>query len=110
MKNHNHQTDQREGGVPSCMCHHHHQTYLDIRNRIREMHGTQEVFVIQKSLYDFDVKRDKNKVSMPLSQINPDFFKETEREALDQQKPIGVQFVEPSNMVYTMVFNSMVHA
>ena len=28
----------------------------DIRNRIREMHGTQEVFVIQKSLYEFDVK------------------------------------------------------
>ena len=56
----------------------------DIRNRIREMHGTQEVFVIQKSLYEFDVKRDKNMVSMPLSQINPDFLKETEREALDQ--------------------------
>ncbi|XP_030964940.1 B3 domain-containing protein At2g31420-like [Quercus lobata] len=40
---------------------------------------------------------------MPLSQINPDFLKETEREALDQQKPIGVQFVEPSNKVYMMV-------
>ena len=75
----------------------------DIRNRIREMHGTQEVFVIQKSLYESDLRRDKNKVSMPLSQINPDFLKETERETLDQQKPIGVQFVEPSNTIYTVV-------
>ncbi|KAL0009557.1 hypothetical protein SO802_011059 [Lithocarpus litseifolius] len=75
----------------------------DIGNHIREMCRTQEVFVIQKSLYESDVKRDKKKVSMPLSQINPDFLKETEREALDQQKPIGVQFVEPSNTVYAMV-------
>ena len=64
----------------------------DIRNSIREMYGIQEVFVIQKSLYESDVKQEKNKVSMPLSQINPYFLKETEREALDQQKPIGVQF------------------
>ncbi|KAL0009566.1 hypothetical protein SO802_011068 [Lithocarpus litseifolius] len=35
----------------------------DIGNHIREMHRTQEVFVIQKSLYESDVKRDKKKVA-----------------------------------------------
>ena len=76
----------------------------DIRNSIREMYGIQEVFVIQKSLYESDVKQDKNKVSMPLSQINPDFLKETEREALDQQKPIGVQLDIIYYIIYKIIF------
>ena len=53
MKNHSHQ---REGGVPICMSSPPPDLPADIMNRIREMHGTQEVFVNQKSLYEFDVK------------------------------------------------------
>ncbi|KAK9988822.1 hypothetical protein SO802_029061 [Lithocarpus litseifolius] len=75
-----------------------------IRNRINGMRITREVLVIRKTLFDSDVKPGHCKISMPVSQTNPDFSREVERESLNQEKAaVDVLFIEPSNTVKTMI-------
>ena len=75
-----------------------------IRNRINGMRVTGEVLVIRKTLFDTDVNPGQCKLSMPVSQTNPDFSREVERESLSQKKAaLDVLFIEPSNTVKTMI-------
>ena len=75
-----------------------------IRNRINGMRVTREVLVIRKTLFDTDVNPSQCKLSMPVSQTNPDFSREVKRESLSQKKAaVDVLFIEPSNTVKTMI-------
>lgn len=77
-----------------------------IRNRIDEMRVTKEILVIRKTLFDSDVNPVHCKMSMPVSQTNPDFSREVEIEieSLNQEKnAVNVLFIEPSNTVETMI-------
>ncbi|KAL4615060.1 hypothetical protein ACB092_07G097100 [Castanea dentata] len=59
-----------------------------IRNRFDGMRVTREILVIRKTLFDSDVNPIHCKMSMPVSQTNPDFSREVEieRESLNQEK------------------------
>ncbi|KAL4615739.1 hypothetical protein ACB092_07G148400 [Castanea dentata] len=70
---------------------------------IDTMGGTQLALVIQKRLTKTDLNRHNARLSMPLSQINGSFFREAEREYLDQQQAMEVPFVEPSGKVNQIV-------
>nr|POF09230.1 hypothetical protein CFP56_18103 [Quercus suber] len=75
-----------------------------IRNRINGMRVTREVLVIRKTFFDSDVNPGHCKISMPISQTNPDFEREVERESLSQgEAAVEVLFIEPSNIVKTMI-------
>jgi hypothetical protein len=75
----------------------------EFKNRIKAMGGTQVVLVIQKALYDTDLKTNNSRLSMPLRQINGDFLRVDERTSLAQQNEMRVQFIEPSRKVKIMI-------
>ncbi|XP_062153233.1 B3 domain-containing protein At3g25182-like [Alnus glutinosa] len=75
----------------------------EFKNRIEAMGGTQVILVIQKALYDTDLKTNNSRLSMPLRQINGDFLRENERQSLAQQNEMKVRFIEPSCKVKNMI-------
>ena len=58
--------------------------------------GTQVELVIQKALYDSDLRPNNNRLSMPFKQINEGFLREEERKDLAKRKAMIVPFIEPS--------------
>ncbi|XP_059434080.1 B3 domain-containing protein At2g31420-like [Corylus avellana] len=75
----------------------------EFRNRIEAMGGRQVVLVIQKALYDTDLKKNNSRLSIPLRQIEGDFLRDDERESLIQQNEMKVSFIEPSHKVNNMI-------
>jgi hypothetical protein len=68
----------------------------EFKKRIMAMGGTQAVMVIQKALYKTDLMKNNGRLSLPFGQINKDFLKESEREDLENQNELLMQFIEPS--------------
>ncbi|XP_059434150.1 putative B3 domain-containing protein At2g27410 isoform X2 [Corylus avellana] len=75
----------------------------EFKNRIEAMGGRQVVLVIQKALYDTDLKKNNSRLSIPLRQIKGDFLGDDERESLAQQNELNVPFIEPSHKVNNMI-------
>ncbi|XP_047334839.1 B3 domain-containing protein At3g25182-like [Impatiens glandulifera] len=55
-------------------------------DKIQEMGGSDVAVVFQRELYDSDVKKTNNRLSMPLSKIK-NFLSEAERKWLDETTP-----------------------
>jgi hypothetical protein len=70
----------------------------ELKERIKALggSGTQVELVIQKSLYDSDLRPNNNRLSMPFKQINEGFLREEERKDLAKRKAMTVPFIEPS--------------
>jgi len=66
----------------------------EFKHRIKAMGGTKVVMVIQKALFENDLTQSNDRLSMPFSKINKGFLRESEREYLEQQNTMDVQFIE----------------
>jgi hypothetical protein len=75
----------------------------EFKNRIEAMGGRRLVLVIQKPLYNTDLKKNNSRLSIPLRQIKGDFLRDDEREYLAQQNEMKVPFMEPSHKVNNMI-------
>jgi hypothetical protein len=72
----------------------------ELKERIKALggSGTQVDLVIQKSLYDSDLRPNNNRLSMPFKQIinKQGFLREEERKDVAKRKAMTVPFIEPS--------------
>jgi hypothetical protein len=70
----------------------------ELKERIKALggSGTQVELVIQKAIYDSDLRPNNNRLSMPFKQINEGFLREEERKDLAKRKAMTVPFIEPS--------------
>ncbi|XP_071708916.1 uncharacterized protein [Rutidosis leptorrhynchoides] len=66
-----------------------------------EINGSELTLVIQKMLYDSDMKDDQNRLTMPCNQLETfDFLKAHEKELLDAKDQFVVQVMGPTLRMY----------
>ncbi|XVF56766.1 hypothetical protein PTKIN_Ptkin06aG0146100 [Pterospermum kingtungense] len=76
----------------------------EFKNRINSLGGTEIKLVIQKFIQVSDLKRQQNRLSMPLNQVRSKFLSEAEEQKLENKETIDAIFVEPCLKVSEVKF------